>query len=747
MRLHVPVRLAIALTLLGAVAASPAAADPTTGLQLRALSNRADLISGGDAVIEVALPAPATGLKVLVGTRDVTSAFAAKDPLHYVGLVDGLAVGPNVVTAQVADGSGARLVVTNHPIQGPVFSGPPIQPWYCLPGALDAQCTRPVTYTYQYKSSTTNQMAAYDPENPPTDVATVTTDQGKTVPYVVRTESGTRDRSAYAISVLYDGRAPIDRRTGPPAWNHKLYVTHGGGCAGMHTEGATPPTMHGATIIRGFAVMSTALDDSNQNCNVVVQSESIMMAKEHVVEAYGDIRYTIGLGSSGGSLASLQMSNAYPGLYDGLQVGATFPDATYTDLLDCTALHRYFDAPQKWAPGVVWTEASMAAATGKQSTSVCRLEALPFGPEDYSNFFNPSDPAWCGMSSHEPERVYKATTNPGGVRCAFQDYLVNVFGLRAPEQWGAVEKGIGRGFAGRPYDSVGVMYGLRAMQAGTITRQQFVDLNAKIGAVDIDYGTQTSRVAADPFALDAAYRSGVVDEANNLDRIPIIDVPNAGDNYDIHDKYKSWALRARLDAANGHHDNHLIWSGPYQWGMANNADDGNAFLLMDRWLTAIEADHRAVPLEQKVREDKPADAKDRCDLPTREVCNTVMAPYGSTRMGAGDGQASDVMKCQLKPLARADYAPAVFADAEWTALQATFPGGVCDWSKPGVSQQQTTAWQTYEHAPGGEPLGAAPQSEPLGDPTPVVPEVPLAIVLPLLAAVLLAVGVRARSAR
>jgi hypothetical protein len=745
MRLHVPVRLGIALTVLMGGATAAAAAGPVTGVQLRTLSNRADLVSGGDALMEVALTAPATGLKVLAGARDVTAAFRAIDATHYRGVVAGLAVGPNVISAQTADGQGARLTVTNHPVQGPVFSGPQLQPWYCLPGALDAQCSRPVTYDYQYMSSRTGSFAAYDPSNPPTDVATTTTDQGKTVPYVVRVESGDIDRSAYSIAVLYDGSEAFDRWTGPPAWNHKVVITHGGGCAGMHTEGATPPVLD-ASLGRGFAVMSAALEDSNQDCNLTVQAESVMMTKEHLIEAYGDIRYVIGIGSSGGSLAADQIANAYPGLYDGLIVGATFPDMMQTDMLDCLQLHRYFDSPQKWGVGTAWAEPFEAAAEDKQSTAVCRLEALPFGPEDYANMYNPTDPAWCGMSSHEPERVYQAATNPTGVRCAIQDYMVNVLGTRAPDYWGPVEKTIGRGFANRPYDNVGVQYGLRALMAGTITPAQFVDLNTKVGATDIDFGSQTTRVAAEPAGLERAYRSGMVNEANNLDLVPIIDIPNPGDNYDIHDKWKSWSIRARLDAANGNHANHVLWYGPDRSGMAFNVGDGNAFTLMDQWLTTMERDQRNVPLEQKVRDAKPAGAHDRCDLPDQTTCNAAMGPYGSVRMGAGDSPASDIMKCRLKPLVRSDYAAIQFTDAQWTALSAAFPSGVCDWSKPGVAQQQTLAWQSYD-VPGGEPLGAAPASVPFNDVTPAVPEVPWAVLLPLVAAAVLVISVRVRSAR
>ena len=60
-----------------------------------------------------------------------------------------------------------------------------------------------------------------------------------------------------------------------------------------------------------------------------------------------------------------------------------------------------------------------------------------------------------------------------------------------------------------------------------------------------------------------------------------------------------------------------------------------------------------------------------------------------------------------------DYYPVDFTDPQWAALRRAFPGGVCDWSKPGVSQQDTIPWQTYQQPDGkviygGEPLGRAP---------------------------------------
>ena len=68
-----------------------------------------------------------------------------------------------------------------------------------------------------------------------------------------------------------------------------------------------------------------------------------------------------------------------------------------------------------------------------------------------------------------------------------------------------------------------------------------------------------------------------------------------------------------------------------------------------------------------------------------------------------------MLKCQLKPLRRADYS-VTFTDAQWTRLQAAFPGGVCDWSKPSVGATPAIAWLSFAEGPGGKPLDPAPVS-------------------------------------
>src|SRR3954447_6769797 len=189
--------------------AAPAATLPG-GLAIQVLSNRADVISGGDALVAVALPKgvkPAS-VRVFADGRNITSAFAQRPDGRFEGLVTGLADGRNALAATAPGRQTARATMVNHPNGGPVVSGPQVQPWQCQAGALDKQCNQPVRYAWSYKSSTTGQFAAYDPQNPPSDVATTTTQTGETVPYIVRTETGYQDRDQYKIAVVYQPDQP-----------------------------------------------------------------------------------------------------------------------------------------------------------------------------------------------------------------------------------------------------------------------------------------------------------------------------------------------------------------------------------------------------------------------------------------------------------------------------------------------------------------------------------------------------------
>ncbi|MEA2471585.1 MAG: hypothetical protein QOE38_2584 [Thermoleophilaceae bacterium] len=711
---------AIAAVWLFAVPAEAKKRAAPSKVSITVLSSRPDLVSGGSALVAIdfSRKADRRHAKVRVGKRNVTAAFRRSGTRRLLGLVRRLHPGRNVLRATLPSGRGARIALTDHPIGGPIFAGPQLQPWTCQSGARDKQCNQPATFKYVYKSSDPSKSGfqPYDPKNPPSDVATTTTDRGVTVPFIVRVETGYMDRDQYQVAALFQPGKAWTALAPQRQFNHKLLITHGVSCGVDYQTGAAPDVTTGAAetaLGRGFATMSTALDYSGHNCNLPLQAESLVMAKEYLTKSYGTLRYTIGTGCSGGSLAEQWIANAYPGVYQGILPTCSFADAwgTATQFVDYHLTLAYFTDPSKWGAGVAWTPTQMSDVQG---------HVTPVNSEVSDNAqFHVADPTDHCNGVSDQQR-YDPNTNPGGVRCSIVDAAINVFGPRPPSVWTAPEKKIGHGFAGIPVDNVGVEYGLGALRSGHITPGQFVDINAKIGGLSIDVKPVANRFSADEPALANAYRSGMINETNNLDRTAIIDCrgPDPGA---FHDAYRAFALRARLDRAHGGHANQSIWEGPAPI-IGDAQCEVNSFLAMDGWLAAIEKDKAKGTVAQKVARDKPAGVTDRCydgngAKVSDGLCPDGVVPvYGTPRTVAGDAITTDANKCQLKPLNRSDdYGPLPFTDAQWAELQQVFPNGVCDFSKPGVDQQGAIPWQTYQGAGGkviygGKPMGRAPRS-------------------------------------
>ncbi len=706
------------------------------------LSVRSDLVSGGEALVAIRLPPRAKRYRfkftAAVGRRNVTGIFMAVSRWRREGLLTGLSVGRSVLSVRLPDGSGARLVITNHPSGGPVFSGPQLQPWTCEPGAMDRQCDKPLTYTYYYKSSDplNSGLLPYDPSHPAHDVATTTTQTGVTVPFIVRVETGYIDRDQYAISVLFQPSKPWSAIAPQPQFAHKLLTTHGASCDIAYAPVAAPsvttfnplnllglsaslPSLGADSVHyalgQGFAVMSTALDNSGHDCDVAIQAESLLIAKQRVIDRYGTLRYTIGTGCSGGSLAQQWIANAYPGIYQGILPTCSFPDAwsSATQVMDYHLLRVYLEQPSKWGAGIAWLPTQWAAVEG----NLLPLDAIVSDV----GFFDAIVPTHTchGLSA---SARYNPVFNPGGARCDIADLALNIFGPEQRSVWSSNEVKLGHGFAGVPVDNVGVQYGLAALRLGQIAPAQFADLNLRIGGLNIDINPTASRIAAREPALANAYRSGMINETNNMGGTAIIDCRGPDPGL-AHDSYRAFAVRARLGRANGTHANQLIWEGPAP--IVGDADCTQTSLIaMDRWLGEIERDTSARPLAQKVIADRPADLTDECwdglgTLLSHSLCGQAIVPtYGTPRTVAGDGITTDANKCQLKPLRHNDY-PVAFTGAEWAELQQAFPTGVCDFSHPGVHQQSTIPWLTYQDARGGviyggQPLGPAPVSRPFG---------------------------------
>src|SRR5262245_16017218 len=199
-------------------------------------------------------------------------------------------------------------------------------------------------------------------------------------------------------------------------------------------------------------------------------------------------------------------------------------------------LDNYFDHianPADW-PGSRRSKVDGYAVQPSSGHTVCQ--------NGWSGFANQWQNPQAGFDPVVPVAIrYNPVTNPTGVRGTFWDGQVNVFG-RDPRT----------GFARSAYDNVGIQYGLNALNAGDITKTEFLDINEKIGGLDIDGNLIPQRSVGDQAALDAAYRTGrVVTSGENL-TLPIIDVRDyRDDNADIHTRIRTFMFLDRLERANG----------------------------------------------------------------------------------------------------------------------------------------------------------------------------------------------------
>ncbi|MGR4871800.1 DUF6351 family protein [Variovorax sp. LARHSF232] len=686
------------------VPGEPRNSEPT--IRIGVLSSKPHLVSGDDALVELEklVPQPSTDFSVTLNGTDVTDAFQAHPVTgRLIARLTGLKLGDNDLVAKFR-GYRAHQVLTTYPVTGPMISGPHEQPFVCgyetftrmggqkLTPTGDDKCSVVTRVDYYYRT-TSGGNTRFVPESItayPANMAYLTVN-GKTVPYVVRLESGTINRGLYQSAILHDvlNEPPPSPTSRPAGWTGGLIYPLGGGCqGGWFQQGNDFATLINPTYqSRGLAVTTSTLNVFGTNCNDQLSSETIAMVKERFVENFGVPDYTIGTGGSGGSYQSHQTSDNYPGLFDGVVVSSVFADVTSSTIFklhDSRVLNNYFNDPATAA--LSYTVAEKQAISG-----YLQIGNIP----NMSNSAGRLDPVVSFPSGVPAAQRYHPVNNPTGARATVWDHTVNVYGKTAAE-----------GFALRPIDNVGIQYGLNALNEGKLGIDKFLDLNERVGGVDRDMKRTATRTVGDIDALRRAYQSGrIVDGGGGLASTAVIDLRDYNDqvvNGDIHTKIHSFSMRERLRRANGDIGNHVMWT--------KGASSAEAFDAMGRWLRAVKADTSDRTLAQKVRADRPADLKDACwanGLKYEEeqtafgpgACNTFY-PAGTTpRMAAGGPLADDIAKCQLKPLNPSDYG-VIFSGAQWARLAAVFPEGVCDWTKPGVGQQPLAGtWLSFGPSP------------------------------------------------
>src|SRR5215207_1730603 len=128
-----------------AIAPGPGSAEPDRPgrVRIEVLSNRADLVSGGDVLVRITAPRRAGSLRVTLDGRDVSQKFRSRSTV----LLRGLDNGRNVLVARAGSARRDRVVITNHRAGGPVFSGPVAAAYDCQDTARDALCNEPARYS------------------------------------------------------------------------------------------------------------------------------------------------------------------------------------------------------------------------------------------------------------------------------------------------------------------------------------------------------------------------------------------------------------------------------------------------------------------------------------------------------------------------------------------------------------------------------------------------------------------------
>jgi len=680
-------------------------------LNITTLSTHADRVSGGDVLVQITSDANGAGAVTLNGA-DVSGMFRPGSTANtFVGLVTGLKLGQNTLSA-----GGQSLVITNYSIKGPIVSGPYVQPFICqtqtfqLPDGTtlgtptDVDCSAPTKIIYLYlPTGGTALIPLPSTSSLPADVAMTTSLNGMTVPFVVRLETGTMDRGIYQNAVLFDPTSdPAPTPFTPPkGWNQRLFAQHGSGCpGGWYIQGPAQGVniLTGTNLTRlseGWGIFINTLQHPANSCNATVAGEATMMGKEHFIETFGVPTYTLSSGSSGGAITSEGVGNTFPGLFDGILLANAFPDTLAIPMsgADGHLLAHYFTVTNP-AGFTLDQQVAVSGYKGQQAwydaaNQSGRIDPVP-GRVDIPGY---ASAVW---SSAVPVPLrYDPVTNRGGARPTMFDWVRNIYG-RDPVT----------GFGLRTFDNVGVQYGLAALNAGTITKTQFLDLNQGIGGVDQDYNYVASRAVGDAGAIKRAYQAGLIQDGDGgLKNIPVFDMGGYNDTSGYHYQWYRFAIRERLRQSNGDVGNHVMWRG-------SSVPQSKAWALLNMWVAAVKADHSNIPEHQKVVNHRPAVLVDGCWPSTSQfvaepqtlssqpntTCNTVYPSWTNPRFVAGGPIQANIYKCQLKPIDFADYT-VTFTPGEIARLNTIFPNGVCDWSKPGVNQTGVVTWPSFGPSP------------------------------------------------
>ena len=103
--------------------------------------------------------------------------------------------------------------------------------------------------------------------------------------------------------------------------------------------------LHPPGLALGYASSYSTANGTNVHYNLQLGGEAAIMVKDRFVSAYGEPRYTVAVGGSGGAIQQYVYGQNHPGLLD-----AAIPQYSYPDMVtqtihvgDCELLERWAD--------------------------------------------------------------------------------------------------------------------------------------------------------------------------------------------------------------------------------------------------------------------------------------------------------------------------------------------------------------------------------------------------------------------
>ncbi len=656
---------------------------PKPAFKVSVVSSAADQVSGGDARLHIGVPKSVSfsNVQVMVnGTNQADHFTRIPETRTLTGVVDGLAVGENHVSVRVKPRKKpwpwwkgwlrkwltprpVKLALINHPVTGPIFSGPHQHPFICSVQnhglgwplvddenegfavkpegetiGYSKNCSVETLVEYVYKSTDGSFQPYTLGGDRPADMSQTTTMDGQAVDYIVRWERGTINRFIYSIAMLAPNDTGADDLD-TSAWNGKLIYHFQGGVAIGHYQGSPSGSrmLYDNGLSLGYAIAYSTGTKSGTHYNLVLGGETALMVKERFIELYGIPTYTVGLGGSGGAIQQYIYAQNHPGLID-----AAIPQYSYPDMVtqaihvgDCELLEFYMDYSVKFLPADnsdrwdTWSNRTLLEGhnangtvfnpyTGQLGASECVMGWRGLSPLALNPLYGFAD----------NQDLYEPYSDVEAIEWSHFGDLINVYGV--------ADEGYARNF----WDNIGVQYGLEAVATGQITPEEFIQLNHTIGGwknepdmiqegspffppgvIDLNdwdpwsYRNQVfsldplnpaPRVAGDTTAMRAAYTEGLV-FMGDID-IPVIDWRHyLEDALDMHNSHQSFASRQRIRDARGHSGNQIIWFTDVEPEEDGFDQTPEALEVIDEWMENILANPK-----RGVAGNKPDRAVDRC---------------------------------------------------------------------------------------------------------------------------------------